>query len=480
MAAEATARFVALALLLAASDAPDATAHGDCEDGIPPGTGTCLCDTLDVSPQKLLWCEDFEAPSLYYLPKGVTPANERYEDARVVAGNTSYPYGPWYDNTGLPSDRGFNSYWSKTYDDSPPQCAWPNGEPVSPTYGVACSGGQQCIGMKSWHPENLWSANFDNTSGQPQTCMAIIGDGDFDMEVEGVVDPVLPNLGAGVFDGHFSLGDRLPACPRGGCPREYSRSGGLHGEKNLGGPTTAMGMTMAVAYSSNLLTAGMKIGGASWKHMEWKLPKTRAHDAPLMFQLVGYYNGALSPAQNRNAFPFHTFYKLLQGAHRQGDCAGQLGVASRRAVTAPHRHGSFTLHRGMALCDDKSNGELTVRPAGSDYQFMRDWGVGEWGCVRGEWKNVGLPGMSGKVWFNEKLIVHFSGFDGTVLKVSGKDGGSPGWLAVNFNNFYNANQNAPYGGSDATTEVTYVYYDNIAVTDGAAVSCESIGFSFEE
>ena len=89
--------------------------------------------------------------------------------------------------------------------------------------------------------------------------------------------------------------------------------------------------------------------------------------------------------------------------------------------------------------------------------------------------------MGSKIWLDENLILDYSGFDGSILKVSGADGGGnvPGYEAIVPNHFYNGNQIRQFTGPGAElTETIYVYYDNVVFTDEAAVSCEAIGFDF--
>jgi hypothetical protein len=86
--------------------------------------------------------------------------------------------------------------------------------------------------------------------------------------------------------------------------------------------------------------------------------------------------------------------------------------------------------------------------------------------VRGHFENWGTANTSVKIWFNETLIIDFSGLDGSFLNAKA------GYDALVFNAYSNANQE----GGVPTTATTYRYEDNIHVTGGPPVSCTAIGF----
>ena len=99
----------------------------------------------------------------------------------------------------------------------------------------------------------------------------------------------------------------------------------------------------------------------------------------------------------------------------------------------------FTLNKGEATCDEKENGEIGIRPQAADYNWANgDWPLNEYQCIQGKWTGAGTSNMSGSVWFNGKLIIDFTGLDGTGYAVGGNQF-NPGYQYVTKNAYYNHN-----------------------------------------
>ena len=110
-----------------------------------PGTN-CYCDKVKggaLNDPLLLFCEDFEAPTL---------------TTNTGLGNGAPYYGPWYDDTGLTNDRGRNSYWNQKYGNGVSSFLFSSGEPANPALGRPCAFAL-CTGAKVWERNDLWSAN---------------------------------------------------------------------------------------------------------------------------------------------------------------------------------------------------------------------------------------------------------------------------------------------------------------------------------
>lgn len=457
-----------------------AWSYGDCVDGIPRGTGnggensgSCLCDTdIPRAPGvNVIWCEDWEANSLYY---------DEGEHPDVVVGNTSYPYGPPYDDTSslwTNDHRGINAYMYRTYPTESPRSIYMQGEPSTVKLGAPCVGdGGQCFGMRIWRydgtPTGKWDANLTYSPGggsdeSRSTPMVIIGDGDFADEVPTLADPVVPGLGAGVFDGHFSKAVRNEDCGPNGieCVNE-GRAAGIHGraifeDTHPSGPAAyrTLGLTQAVAFASNVDTSG--IWNQAWKMFEFDpYPVEGTHDILSIFNSSGDDTPGFI-ADRDNQRPFHLQFTANTGPSQ---CPAALAAS--------------TIRRGHVWCNDGSD-TIFFRPRISDgYDWYQDFGPGKWGCVRTHVENAGTTNTTTKVWYNEQLIVDFT-MDTSFTNV----GNSTGYAAISLNNYANVNmyfggQCGGQGGEACLDETTFRYQDNVVVTDGEPVTCEAIGFDF--
>jgi hypothetical protein len=355
-----------------------------------------------VTDANLLMCEDFEARTLH-------------DDVNV--GGSGPLWGPWYDATGFTGARGFNSYWTRTYGSSVSGCAWTQGSPSSPIKGSTCSHGT-CFPAE-WRADNLWQGNHT-------ACIDIVRNGEFDDEVAGLASPVKPG-GTGVFAGLQSMAHRIGA----------GRMAGILGTRPFGRRVRTFGVTMAVAYAANSQSAG--IWNSPWKHNEWGEAEK---DGIFLF-----HNEATLTDQD----PFQQFAFMDQSI-------------SNRAALCASAVANATIRRGDLSC--AHDVALYFRADPTVYRRSRDWPLGTWGCVRGHFENWGTTNTSVKIWFNDVLVIDFSGLNGSFLHARN------GYDALVMNAYSNANQ----PGGLPTTATTYRYEDNIHITAGPPVSCAAIGF----
>jgi hypothetical protein len=400
--------FVAIGLLL-----PATGTAASCT----PGTD-CYCDKVKnpSSPlydPSLLFCEDFEAPTLY--------------NDQGVGDGPPY-YGPWYDNTGWSANRGNNSYWAKTYGNGVGNYLFESGSPSNPSRGSRCSI-SLCTGTKAWDARNRWSANGY------QPLLAIFTDAsDFNAEVRSLDAPTNTADGTpGVFDGNATLAFRIP-------PGE---SGGIAGA--AGFPTTrTIGLTMAVAYPRNALSAGIigapGGGNAAWKHNEWSTAYGNGNDG-----LFAFYNQA-----DREDFPFAGFIGSFEDQN-DTNCS------------------SANTRVGETSCLGSG---LGINWSAGPYDQATDFPMGTWGCIRGYIENAGTSNQRFRVWFqgpdmaSERLIVDFTM---NATRLDNKNG----YTDMVWNAYANTNQG---GGYVSTTETTFRYEDNVHARQGTPVPCSQIGY----
>jgi hypothetical protein len=401
--------FLGLSALLLVATLAGPAETAPCTAGVD-----CYCDQAKSGDPSLLLCEDFEAPSLI--------------SSTGVGAGAPY-YGPWFDDSGQPGGRGRNSYWTRTYGNGVNSALWSNGQPSSPTFGRSCAFSLCKNG--AWDATNRWQAN-------PFAFLAIMQDSDFSVEVPSVTRPGgKAGGGTGAFDGKASLAHRIPA----------GHTVGIFGTKAFPAPVRTFGVTMAVAYPTNLVASG--INNAPWKHNEWNTVGGGAGgDGIFLFQ-----NSASFSSQ----FPFENWMNFNSAGASQAWCQNSLNAATRRA-------GQFTC---------TSVGFL-FRADPSVYNRATDWPLGTWGCVRAHYQNMGLANGSIQMWFMgvsgvEKKIIDISNMNMTLMNSKN------GYSGFTWNNYANVNQAG--SGKPRTTQTTFRYEDNLHIRAGAPVSCAQIGFN---
>jgi hypothetical protein len=407
----------------------------------------CYCDRVSdpgdaYHDPAVLMCEDWEAPTLYYAGT-CTNNGSRYCnldsdcegpgecDDTALVGNGAPFYGPPFDATGGGSNyyRGFNSYFSQTYGDANSKdCYYAFGQPSNPLHGESCDYfGDHCRNA-AWTQDDRWGGN--STS-----CAAFVRDGEFADELPLNVEPTNTSDGsAGAFDGHMSVGWRnAPGAPA-----------GIMGQASWQA-VTEIGVTKAWGYSANAGDAGLGEGlfCAAWKHNEFIGPATgnpakNAHDA-----LTGL------PKRLRSHTPY--WVRFQYDGSSQTQCQAALA--------------NTTIIKGDLSCN---SGRLDVKANPSDYVQSTDFPFGTWGCVRSHVKGYGSPNFSTQLWHNGKLIIHFTGFDGRLLR--------EGVSTMKWNNYANANQGFGECSQGESTETVYRYEDNVHITAGPPVTCAQIGY----
>lgn len=402
---------VVLGLLL-----PEVSTAASCTSGV-----NCYCDKVkggSLNDPLLLFCEDFEAPSLYQaVPVGASAPN----------------YGSWYDATGLSGDRGHNSYWQQKYGNGVSSFLFTQGQPASPALGSPCNF-SLCTGMKVWDRTNRWSANAYNPLAAFFTQAS-----DFNAEVGSLTAPTnAAGGGSGVFDGNANLVYRIAP----------GTTHGIAGKASFPA-TTEVGLTMALAYPRNSLASGVwgtDASPAAWKHDEWATVNSPNCGFDGLF---AFYNQT-GPRSGR---PFAGFI----GAFGSGCTGGGY-------------NGSITnISAGRAELINGGIGVYWNTP--TNYNQPTDWPEGTWGCVRG---HLVISGGSEhyRVWFqgpnmtSERLLIDVTFTSSGLDNTGGYDG-------FKWNAYANTNQG---GGYVASTALTFRYEDNVHARKGLPVPCSQIGF----
>jgi hypothetical protein len=393
----------------------------------------------------LLWVEDFEAPTLH---------------DNVSAGGGAPNYGPPYDATGIPGDRGRNSYWFQTYSNGVNSVIWARNEPTSPTLGAPCTAFDLCVGLRIWHPQNLWNANGQTLPGK--VVAVVLKNGEFNAEIGSITPPTgSAGGGSGVFDGQQTWGYRMAA--------GWGQDGGIIGRKAFA-QTRTLGMTMALAYASNIGSANIV---DAWKHNEWEtVLGGGGGDGLFAFGLSG-----------AGTTPFHfPFYGFMVGdVPGTGWSPTQLANFEADCNTAKN---AASLVVGIFNCTSVNFNWTTQSSA---YNRATDWPFGTWGCLEAHYQNIGLSNAQWQVYFTgpagvRKKVIDIQNFNMTWGGANGFATNPPiqsknGYQALNWNNYYNGNYNGNPPGPLNSTQTTFRYEDNFHIRAGAPVSCAQIGFA---
>lgn len=400
------------------------SAQTPCSDGVD-----CFCDRVSVPSSNLLLCEDWEDARWHSV--------EDVDGAWIDADGTDY--------------RGIGSLWTQLYGPANQSCAWLDGEPENPTLGVSCSlagGGLSCFAAPLM-PGDEFQAPLRPQAGSLPTpppgsgpanyaCLKPVSQpAHLDSENLGLTGP------AALFD-NKALAFRVPqgngasewpANPNGPFDRATA---GITGARQWT-PVTEIGVTLAVAYSSNVATAGIWDG--PWKHDEYGSNGTAQE-----FWFSG--NTGTGGAEQ---LPFSPF----RFANGRAACEAALSAA--------------TVIEGNFDCSDVS---LRYSPDPEDYQQSVDWPWGTWGCVRAYQSGMGTPNMELWIRFQgpddtaERTLIHITGFDGRALSNAAYDG-------FIWNHYANINQAT---GSHTSAPV-YRFQDSVAIVGNQEpVTCADLGF----
>jgi hypothetical protein len=270
-------------------------------------------------------------------------------------------------------------------------------------------------------------------------------DSDFSVEVPSIARPTgKAGGGSGAFDGTASLAQRVGA----------GRTAGISGAKYFAAPVRTFGITMAAAYANNIATSGLI--NQPWKHNEWNFVGGGAGGDGIFL----FHNTASLTSQ----FPFEhfIFFQLNALGDTVNSCNTKLNAATKTV-------GNFSCVGGGGPGD----GAFYFRP-GAIYNQATDWPLGTWGCVRGQFTNMGLTNSAITIWFTgaagvEKKIIDISNMDTSMMSP-----GAGGYSGFTWNNYANTNQGDV--GTTPSTQTSFRYEDNVHIRAGTPVSCSQIGF----
>jgi len=386
---------------------------GACTDGV-----NCLCDTISPA-SSLIFCEDWENAGYY----------------------ENVSNGPISSSDGL--DRGNLSEWFSIHSYTGAGLSvWADGVPTLGSrcnYGPGSPGGLSGCGLTKEYCStaqgtlagvgaDCWGPNVNTGS-----CLDIQRASDFDAEIGTLTLSGGTGSASDVGAGNTHMAYRVAGGIGNTC--------GFLGARNFGSNYTEVGITMALAYSSNAETSGIFGVPAGqtepWKHDEW---------ADSSETYAEHWNLGRTGAGSDSVLPYKPFMWTT-------DCASAIA--------------SVTVHVGATpACND---GNLSARfgASSSVYDQATDFPWGTWGCHQAHISGLGTTNVTIKFWHDGVLIMHVSGIDGTYLR-------NQNYRVVKPNAYANANQVGQ--GDVPTTETAYRYQDNIVVVNGPPESCASIGF----
>lgn len=396
---------------------------GACTDGVD-----CLCDTVNPS-STLLFCEDFESVALY----------ENVEDGWIDGEDLS---GNW--------NRGGDSYWENRFGNGD------GGMFVStdgaPTLGTACAfSAPGCTGQKEWCSAaqgtlagvglDCWGPN-SNTNAR----IDIQRSGDFDAEVTDLVLTGGIGATADVLAGNQHLAQRLP-------PGDYA---GKHGDIHLrsggdGNPTngttavTEVGITMLLAYSSNIGTEtdnpiGLGGGTSQWKHDEWY----DSNDA-----YGEHWNLGNTGCGTTDEFPYRGFmWATSESACNTALSGATISVGSADCTNAP----------ALRLCST------------SAYDRSTDFPFGTVHCHQAHLRGLGTSDMDIEIKHDGVTVIKLDNFDAGSALINQQ------YRKILWNAYSNRNEDGD-GTANDTDEAMYRYEDNILIVNGPPEPCSAIGFT---
>lgn len=410
----------------------------------PPATGSCA-DGVDCYCDRVSGAGPLGTGDPLYRADRIFC--EDYEDERFYE-NVA---GGWID--GAPGDgglwnRGVDALWFSTrgssdgqamrYGDGVPtlgqRCEFGPGAP-SPGNGYqGCAQAEYCSlaqGQLAGAGRDCWGPGANGHAG-----IDMQRSGDFDDEVATLTLTggygVTSDIGAGDQHMAYRVGE--------------GNTQGILGATTWTA-TTSLGIIQLRAYSSNASSAS----GINdpWKDDEFG-------DCPYC---ESTWMGNVGIGDGGNVFPFSPIMFLDPAI---GGGAARL-AACNAAITAP----GFTLHVGQIGCNDIALEYGATNGTGTgQYDQATDWPFGQWRCARGYVTGMGTSSMAMKIWIGDELIIHFSGFDGTVLSNKNYDN-------VAWNAYANSNQGL---GESPTTATIYRYQDNLLFTTGEPPTCAASGY----
>lgn len=387
---------IALGLVASRAEAASCTFGVDCYCDRVKSTSNSLYDS------KLLFCEDWEDPKLY-------------DDSGVGTGS-------WWDHGTF--RRGTNSKWRQKYGPAVHECNFSNGQPASPKRGITCDNPGLSCGVGEYASSAQGKGTADLWDANSFACVDVQRAGDVAAETAGL------SLDRDPFDGKAHFAYRVTP----------NKPAGIVGQGNFPRAVTELGMTMAVAYPSNLAQAA---GAAVWdgdfitEVDPWKHEEYGNRAIHLFMGNIGKGVGC----------PFCPAI-----AHKTGSPAGCQAILNQAQVLV-----------GSASCND------TQLEIGSSFDRSTEWPLGHWGCAQGWIRGMGTTSGELKIWFNDRLIFH-------IANVNWRDLLQDQNLSFFFwNTYYNGNAGLP--GAVRATSTIFRYNDNVHYREGTPVSCTQIGFN---
>lgn len=387
-----------------------------CTDGV-----NCLCDTY--SDANLIYCNDFENNNYYATTNWVAGGGDRglASDYNLQVNDNNGPGGGW----------------------------WSAGTPVSPKVGSTCNppSGQVC-GYREWCSDFqsqlvLGFVGSDCWDGNSGSLVDIQRSGDFDEEVPGLTltggKGVTADIGG---KGRTHLAYRVPP------GNEGTTIGGYNWGDDRGpflGKKLEIGVTEAVAYSSNIVTSGLL--GAHQKGDEWG-------DYP--YAEWWMYGNMVESGGGLDAFPFKNYFWTNNTT--QEDCEAAQAAATMLVGTWSGCGG------------DKMYYKAAVGTGTGQYKQSVHWPFGTWACVQGHAVWTGTAGsrkLEVEVKLNGVTVIHFTNFNAEILQ------SNAGYDELVFNMYSNTNA---AGQGTPSTQTGYRYKDNLIIRSGSPVSCATIGY----
>lgn len=402
---------------------------GACTDG-----ADCFCDNRASDPL-FLDCEDFEQSTFY-----VGGAND-WSDGQDAGG------GLW--------NRGADSAWTTKYGNGAYETLFKYAD-GSPTIGTRCSygpgspgGGDGCSGNREYCSAaqgaltsaggaDCWGPNVN-----AKACMDMQRSGDFDAEIGTLTLTGGTGSSADVGAGNTHLAYRVPANPANDNTETACGILGTMGWSD----STEIGVTMLVAYASNLSSADIISG--PWKHAEFSGTGGTTYQE---FWILGNTGAAGTPGAS--VFPFNGF----MWATSESACNTALSSATQTV-------GIFDCSSAPALRMAAEAGT-----GAGQYQQSTDWPFGTWGCVQAHIKGMNTSDVDITISLNETVVIQLDNFDGGALANKFYD-------RLAWNDY--ANQNGGTAGYDGTDLTTFRYEDNVYIRNGPPISCADAEFPLE-
>ena len=197
---------------------------------------------------------------------------------------------------------------------------------------------------------------------------------------------------------------------------------------------------MAYAFPTNVVSSGLLDN--PWKFFEYGESNTAA--------LSGFSS---SPPGLYDGFPYQGFISPDDGTTSD---------AKASAVTPGTETGQII----GEIYGDSVRMRWRWDENDTSYRQSTDWPLGTWGCHKTRITGVNTTNTCITQWHGDEVVIDFCGMDTTNSNISG---GLNGYA-------WNAYSNAWQTNPQNLTERSARYHDNIVITGGQPVSCETIGF----